>query len=180
MSETQTGQAAIKRDHRIARRPRRWVTVALVACTLLLCIAIVFNVRFRLQLYRDQELMWSLSDGQCLVCLKPSGSVYPMQLSRGEWAFDLNDDWWVVLYRREADERRRVAGAFVPWLYLHDRACSVGVPLVSVCAGMAWLVWRRFVAHRKAARGLACRSCGYDLSGLRSPNTCPECGHSLA
>ena len=43
------------------------------------------------------------------------------------------------------------------------------------------LVWRETVAERRArlanhgVRAVACPSCGYNLTGLKS-TTCPECG----
>lgn len=50
-----------------------------------------------------------------------------------------------------------------------------------VCAGMLWLAvrsMRRAKAHSKTC--ICCSACAYPLTGLISPDRCPECGATFA
>jgi len=48
--------------------------------------------------------------------------------------------------------------------------------LVGAAVALLWLVrFRRRLLTRHESDALACRKCGYDLTGIRVPR-CPECG----
>jgi hypothetical protein len=83
----------------------------------------------------------------------------------------------------------------MPWLTLYQGAAHVEVnhpnaivgpvyfqtilplwPLTSLlCIGAAALWWHDFKVQRRPDPG-HCPRCGYDLSGLASATSCPECG----